>query len=202
MKSRRSHSSWRDATTLDDLSAGVVAWLTGSVRRTPTYLGRPEPETALIRDRLITINQVAGVLTDSSQPGLLGEWRTRRGHVHRWSQRAYLAGYADATAVGDLTLGLYLAREAGELLLFTRPPHQGPYAGTDYGNEPVPVTADADGTPHTWVGHWAPARDITAFWGRGAPALLGAWQFAVVDPEWGRPDLLWDRVSAALGNPT
>ena len=101
----RRDNPWRTAATLDDLAAGTVDWLTGRVGSSPTYGGPPDPETAVIRDHLIAVNQVGGILTDSSQPGELGQ-RTRltlRGRqVLRWQQRAYLSGFATAARIDQL----------------------------------------------------------------------------------------------------
>ncbi len=196
------HDPWRTATTLDDLATGTVDWLTGRVGSSPTYGGPPDPETAVIRDHLVAVNQVGGILTDSSQPGELGR-RTRltvRGRqVLRWRQRAYLAGFATTDRIDQLWNSL----DGDEVVMLLRCPYRGP-DGTGAANEtPVPVTDGADGV-HTWVGCWEPADEIAAVWGQSVPlaavdALLHSWQFAVYDEEWGRNDLLWQVLAKALG---
>jgi Domain of unknown function (DUF6919) len=186
-------STWKKARTLDDLGRLSARWLEGEFDECPSYGGPPDPETTGLIPTLAAVNR-AGFLTDQSQPGR-GE-RTSWDGLPYW-QRAAVQGYV---ANGALARWLCsIAENAGEL------------PGFDVGTLWVsmqratrrrwdwksawPVTLGADGV-HTSFGYVMPRRHLRWQFGSwcskpAIDAVCGAWQVTIVDPVWGRNDVLW-----------
>ncbi len=181
---------WSGTRTLADLGDLTARYLEGEADEAPTHCGPPDPETKKIASRLAALNR-AGLVTYCSQPGLADEWGR---------QRAFVDGFCTAETLLSLVRAAchrpefqLLAHEPG-----SRPPRRGsPQA------EAV-VTEGRDGRAYTSVGGWLPPRDVRRFYRqagcrREAVAVLTAcWQVTAYDPEWGRADLLWDTLAAAL----
>lgn len=181
---------WCNATTLDGLSAGVVRWLDGELDETPTYAGPPEDETALIRDYLVAINRLGGVLTDSSQPGIGFDPAAR--------QRAYLYGFATFERKDQLVAGL---ASMPWVSFHLRRPYI--WWTGDVVEHDIPVT-ELEGEAHTWAGRWMSEDHAYDVWSTSVDrkahvVVWNAWQFCVVDVKWGRVTWLFDRVLEALG---
>lgn len=77
---------WDEDMPFERMCEMTVKWISrDGVKSTPGYLSEPDPETDLIMNDLILLNQ-NGYLTSNSQPG-------RRGLG--WKQRAWVTGYCD-----------------------------------------------------------------------------------------------------------
>ena len=90
-------SSWKDwsaASSIDEMSKLVIGWLQGRTPVLPWHSGPPDEETNLIRSQFIAVNQVSGIMTDNSQPGLETVYNL---------QRAFLSGFATPTKLAELT---------------------------------------------------------------------------------------------------
>ncbi len=185
--------AWAAAVTLPDLGRLVADWLTGTRRWIPTYLADgPDPETGPhVVDALVAVN-LAGFLTDSSQPGLCRDG---------WSQRAFVTGLADpavAQLAEWLAVGTDLVVVVGDRAL-------APGAEGEHPLVSLAVTAQ-DGRPVTWCGRFEPVAETLAFHApvapQAVPALTDAVALQVIDPVWGRDDVLWPwlhRLAGELG---
>ena len=179
---------WRAARTLAGLGELTAQWLEGKIASIPTVVPGygPDEETADLIPVLAACNR-AGYVTTVSQPGE----KPARGYDGRlWTQRAAVGGFAGADAVAALR-----ACAAGTplIVLAGRPASQ---HGLRPGNR-IPVTLAGD-QENTWFGYHldrAAIEDDQAGYGICHPAavkaLCTAWQVTIIDPEWGRNDVLW-----------
>lgn len=174
---------WRTARTLTDLGRLTAQWLEGGISHIPGYGDgdRPAEETGPLVAALAAACR-AGYVTTNSQPG--------RPLDDGAGQRAWVTGFCTedtADKVKAAVLGT-------DLITLAVPP------GWD---NPVriPVTID-DHAEFTWAGALDP-ETIEHYYAGICPhaleALDAAWQVDVIDPAWGRTELLWDRLAAALG---
>lgn len=169
---------WTTATGLADLGELTARWLTGEYEQTPLHGGPPDPETALLIPVLAAANR-AGYVTDFSQPG--EDW----GDGDR--QRAAVGDYCD-DAIRDRLAG---AVAGSDLVLL----HERGDSGIQ-----VPVTLDG-GAACTWVGGVPASEDIwynVTLTAGALAALRDSWYVTIVDPVWGRNDLLWPLLTHAL----
>jgi hypothetical protein len=184
---------WSSARTLADLGELTARYLLGEAEESPTHCGPPDPETASIADRLAALNRTGLVVTYGSQPGEIDEYGRQRAFVDLFCSTETLARVGAACRGAGL---MVLAHEPG-----TRPPLF-PWQWPS-----VPVTEDAAGHVYTDAGGWLPPDDVALFHRRAGcrremiAALLSCHQVTIYDPEWGRPDLLWDVLADALGIP-
>jgi hypothetical protein len=137
----------------------------------------------------------AGYVTTVSQPGE----EPAPGYDGRlWTQRAAVQGFASADAIAGLrpcTAGTPL------IVLVT-----GPADSIERGQESrIPVTLAGD-QENTWFGSHLDRGDIEddqAGYGICHPgaieALCAAWQVTIIDPEWGRNDVLWPALGSFAG---
>lgn len=165
--SRRDRRTWAGARTLEDLGVLTACWLRGDVHQTPTS-GRMDPETRPYTDVLAAAN-LAGYVTDSSQPGVLAGWG---------EQAADVGGLAR----GDDADRLVIAAAGTALIMLLR-------RGT------VEHCVPADGR-RIIDGHvWAAREDIDLFYSETCPAAIAAvrsaWHVTICDPVPGRNDVLW-----------
>lgn len=175
LAAHRAH--WREATSLKDLGELMAQWLEGKITYQPAYFAHiPAAETGDLVDVLATVNR-AGLLTTFSQPGLP--------FVGGSGQRASIDGFGTRDTIGRLqrlTLGT-------DLILIAFAP------GCESGGQ-VPVTVMGGGEC-TWLGLPLDAADIDDYYqedlsDRALQAVRSAWQVNLIDPVWGRDDLLWD----------
>ncbi len=140
----------------------------------------PDDETVALVPYLAAMNR-SGYATDFSQPGQLG-----RG----WSQRAAVTGYC-AHPQADCLAALSLE---SELIVITE--HPGAEADFE-----LPIT-QGDGRAFTRLCGRGVFDEPDALWDGCHPltwALLATSHYvAICDPLWGREDLLWPSVVAAL----
>jgi hypothetical protein len=167
---------WQAARTLADLGALTVAWLSGEIESTPVHMAPPMPETVPLIPVLIAANR-AGFITTQSQPG---ESRDEHGSAQRANVSGFASGQAFArlmAAAADSDLIITAARaSSGDL---------GPF---------IVITLD-DGEEFTWDGGALSREEIEYGYGHDCPqaieALCSAWQVTLIDPDWGRNDVLW-----------
>lgn len=201
-------AAWQSARTLEDLGRLGARWLEGDLGSQPAYAPGcgPAPETAPLIPVLATLNR-AGFYTTGSQPAFDG---TGYDGAH-WKQRAAVEAYADAPVALRV---IRAAQEAG-MLVIAWPPSSLPRRRYRYdravavtrtdGCDPACPTRHPDGCDYTWFGTQVPRRHIRSpHLGYGicrrdaVRALCSAWQVTIIDPEWGRPGLLWDVLDAAI----
>lgn len=149
----------------------------------PFYAGAPDPETASIAPVLVELNR-SGFVTDFSQPGELDE---------HWAQRAAASGYCEeATAERLASISV-----RGDLVVVSEPPgvdnqfqlpitREESYAYTILPGAHGATGADDDEWP--WPGLNLRMRAV----------LLDTWCVSACDPVWGRNDLLWPALAAAM----
>lgn len=175
--------AWSQASSFRDLGALTANWLEGVLPTQPMYGGGPDDETKPLIGYLAAYNR-AGFVTHGSQPGT----PPRNG----WAQRAWVEGWcteATARQIENSLLGT-------DLIVGYTPP--GNTAWTR-----ICITIGG-GQPNTTA--CAMTRDYLIEQYREAlpaamPALVNAWQVYVIDPRWGRNDLLWDALLGALASP-
>lgn len=176
----RARTAWQQASTLAELGELTAQWLEGAVPCLPMYIGGPAPETKPLIPHLAAYNR-AGYVTNNSQPG------TTAGNG--WAQRAWVHGFGTAELANRIENALIDT----DLIVCTTPPG---------GDNPTRICVTAnDGRAWTIGGAMRASylaeqyrEEIPA----ALPALLNAWQIEVIDPQWGRNDLLWDRLDRVL----
>jgi len=190
---RADREQWAAARTLADLGELTARWLEGDLASQPAYQAGcgPDPETERLIPVLAQMNR-AGYLTSGSQPGYrIGDEKS--------DQRAAVEGFA---AQGT-ALRLIGTAQRAALRVVAYPPSMMPRRRVRY-DDAVPVTRYR-GDDATWFGAARPRRDIRSpVVGYGicrkeaVRSLCGAWQVTIIDPEWGRNDLLWDALAGGL----
>src|SRR5664279_2484203 len=171
---------WMEPLSLAELGELTAQWLEGSSWG-PWQCGEgPDEETAHLVPSLSAMNR-SGYVTDFSQPGELDG---------RWSQRAAVTGFctvAEADCLASLSL-------ESELIVITA------YPAVEAEYE-LPITHEA-GRAHTRLAGRGFFEEPDDLWEECHPStwsLLAACYFVTVcDPQWGRDDLLWPSVVAAL----
>lgn len=184
-------AAWAKAATLADVGELTTRWAEGDVLYHPNgYDEGPAEETRELISALATLNR-SGFITSSSQPGL-GPVRGADGMM--WSQRAAVDDFTDKATADRLEI---TCPAAGLIVIRNGPARW----RTSYKNSVIVTAAQASGDPitddsaydaYTRFGIHLSRRDVRfEFDGYAADALLAAEQITVIDPEWGRPDLLW-----------
>jgi hypothetical protein len=191
---RSDREQWASARTLADLGELTARWLEGDLASQPAYYGPSDIEDPALVPLLAQLNR-AGFVTNGSQAGESG---LGYDGAH-YEQRAAVEGFASPVMAARLMLA---ANEAG-MIVVARDPASLPRWRYRLGWS-VTVTR-VNGRHYTRFGVQLPRRHIRdrhigyGICGRDAvDALCGAWQVTLIDPEWGRPTLLWDVLAAAL----
>ncbi|MFF1383870.1 DUF6919 domain-containing protein [Arthrobacter sp. NPDC058288] len=182
---RSDRGVWRQATTLEAAGELTARWLESHSEYQPgTFAPSIDEETRPIAAELAEINR-NGLFTKESQPGMRGD----AGH----SQRQYVTGFCSAAAAAELVA----LSTRSELITIGHAPGEVSAAA-------VPVTFDGDAVV-TVLGSSENPVDEEALrdWSEetnDALALLLAdsWYVEVLDPVWGRSDVLLPEVLAAL----
>ena len=176
--------AWRQAITLAAAGELTARWLEGkSEYQAATFTVRYDAETEPIAAELSALNR-NGLFTKESQPGL----RTENS-----AQRQYVTGFCSAEAAVEL---LALSTRT-ELVTVAHAPGEASSAA-------IPVTLDGDdvvtvlGSSETPVEEeqirdWADETNETL-----ALLLADSWYVEIMDPVWGRNDVLLPAVLAAL----
>jgi len=185
---RTERRAWSAARSFEDLAQLTADWLEGRLTAHPNgHHGEPDPETIPLVPVLATCNQ-GGFLTENSQPGELAEYQGRP-----WHQRAFVTGFARPGLAGVLN---ELARQNGLLTRVYMPTGR---RLLDSGA--VDVTRWGDRI-NTGVGDHLPPRAVRQIFpschSDAVREVIWACQVTIVDPEWGRDDLLWPTLRQAL----
>jgi hypothetical protein len=195
--SRQDRDLWASARTLADLGELTARWIEGDLASQPGYNGPSDIEDPALVPLLAKLNR-AGFVTTCSQ---IGEDGPGYDGAH-WQQRAALEGFAST----ELARHLYNTTWPAGLFAVACDPARLPRWRYRY-REAVVVTR-RNGHAVTTFGCHLPRRHIRDDWlGYGmchpdaVHALCTAWQVTVIDPEWGRPDLLWPVLAGALTPP-
>ena len=191
---RLDREQWRCARTFADIGELTALWLEGYVASVPGYCGPPDEETKELIPVLAKLNR-AGFVTTGSQPAF-----DARGYDGaRWRQRVAVEGFAGP----EMTPALIAAANDTGLTVVVRDPAALPRWRYRY-DRSVTVTT-REGERYTAFGVQLPRRHIRDGWlGYGichrdaAGTLCAAWQVTVIDPEWGRPDVLWRVLEQAI----
>jgi hypothetical protein len=174
---------WAATRSLREVAELTALWLEGKLASQPGYLPDcgPDAETADLVPTLVALNR-AGWLTDVSQPG----WGPGPGYDGAtWAQRAGVGGFtdprlADRIEAAACAAGLIVVRHDG--------------ASRWAGRNSVTVTTRS-ACPHTGFGARWSRRELSSQYlecgNRAVAEIKKATQLTVVDPEWGRDDLLW-----------
>jgi hypothetical protein len=180
---------WMSANTLAELGTLTARWLEGSLTAHPGLSahgceGTPDEETTDLIPVLARLNR-AGFVTDNSQPGEDDDG---------WIQRACVSGYCSEQTAETIAA---VCMPTDLVCLVSWP------GMVSYLN--VPVSLDR-GKANTWEGLSRDEDNIYDEWGTrcstlAVAALVGACQVSVIDPIWGRNDLLWPTVDRALAGP-
>jgi hypothetical protein len=173
---------WEAARTFDEMGELTARWLEGTVAFCPSQpRGGPDWETTDLVPVLAGFNR-SGLVTTGSQPG--------EEVLKGCGQRAWVDGVcSEAVAERLVVAGL-----TSDLVILAYPPGL-------VGDSVIPVTIRGL-VPVTQVGGASTVEIIDGAFEdvhpQGRAALRSAWQVTVIDPRWGRNDLLWDLVTAAL----
>lgn len=181
MKTETAHL-WKQARSLADIGALTARWLEGDIESQASYEPNcgPEEETAPLITVLAKLNRV-GVYTTNSQPGE----PEKDPNVASWCQRAAVEGFAEESVAERLVAAALTA---------------GLIASTSWRSvntcQSIEVSRE-DGAGFTWFGRHLDREHLRVYYAEhlsadGLAALVGATQFVVVDPVWGRVDSpLW-----------
>jgi len=190
--SNADRQAWQSARTLGDLGELTARWLEGSVASVPGYCCRPAEETEHLVPVLAKLNRT-GFVTTGSQPGEVF------GVDDLGRHRAAVEGFA-SWAVAE---AIETAAVHADLIAVVHDPVTLP-RWRYYRGEAVIVTKIGD-RDFTGFGVQLPRRHIRdAHLGYGichpdaVDALCEAWQVTVIDPQWGRPDVLWQVLAEAV----
>jgi hypothetical protein len=165
---------WAQPLTLEELGEITAQWLEGSVWTSP-WNGelRPDSETLSLVPHLAEMNR-SGYVTEFSQPGIAS------------AQRAAVAGFCEkdqAECLASISL-------ESELVVLSE------YPGVDSTYE-LPISQEERRTFTILPGR--PMTDVS--WGlhpRTLSLLSDCHYVSIFDPCWGRDDVLWAAVVAAL----
>ncbi|UZX01230.1 hypothetical protein F8G81_00275 [Arthrobacter sp. CDRTa11] len=175
---------WRQAITLEAAGELTARWLEGgSEYQAATFTARYDDETRRIALALAALNR-NGLFTKESQPGL------RSGaHV----QREYVTGFCSADAAAQL---LALSTRS-DLVTVVHAPGEASSAAipvTLSGSEVVTVLGTSENpVSEEQIRGWADETNETL-----ALLLADSWYVEILDPVWGRSDVLLPAVLSAL----
>jgi hypothetical protein len=176
--------AWRQATTLAGAGELTARWLEGNSEFQPaTFTATYDAETAPIAVELAALNR-NGLFTKESQPGL------RSAGV---SQRQYVTAFCSAEIAAEL---LALSTRS-ELVTVAHAPGESSNAAipvTVDGGEVVTVLGSSENpVTEDQIQDWAGETNDNL-----ALLLSDSWYVEILDPAWGRDDLLLPAVLGAL----
>lgn len=203
---RADRREWAGADTVADAGKLTARWLEGDLQTQPGYYGRPADETTDLIPTLAALNR-AEYVTIGSQPG---EGPVTGWDGREWWQRAAVDGLVAADDSGTLERIEKACADAGLMFIW----HEGARRWhCDYTDaEPVTGVVDCAGVGHllsggdaivldvhTHFGTWLSRSTINlSFDGYLHEEMCAAHQVTVIDPVWGRNDVLWPTLLAAL----
>jgi hypothetical protein len=176
--------AWRQATTLAGAGELTARWLEGNSEFQPaTFTASFDAETAPIAVELAALNR-NGLFTKESQPGL----RSAGG-----AQRQYVTGFCSAEILAQL---LALSTRS-ELVTVAHAPGESSNAAipvTLDGGEVVTVLGSSENpVTEDQIQDWAGETNDNL-----ALLLADSWYVEILDPVWGRDDVLLPAVLGAL----
>ena len=176
--------AWRQATTLDAAGELTARWLEGmSEYQAATFTPTFDAETEPIAVELAALNR-SGLFTKESQPGLQSD---------STGQRQYVTGFCSAETAADL---LVLSTRS-ELVAVAHAPGESSSASipvTLDGGEVVTVLGSSENpVTEDQIRDWAEETNESL-----ALLLADSWYVEILDPVWGRNDVLLPAVFAAL----
>ncbi|MGW7597240.1 DUF6919 domain-containing protein [Streptomyces antimycoticus] len=177
---------WKKAASVAELGQLTADWLEGRIRTSPMNVGDsgPDEETRHLIPVLAACNR-AGCVTSCSQPGMVD-----RGQ--HWEQRAAIEAWvADKNLLDRIRTS---AKRAGIEVIAHR---------ADSGWRDGEVVTRVDGEPYTWFGRTMGRRGQIAYeWpgvgGRAVRELRTATYLTLIDPVWGRDNVLWPALANAI----
>ena len=182
---------WRAARTVPELGDLMARWLEKAIDYQPCYYGGPDDETTLLVPCLAQVNR-AGFVTHFSQPG--EPWGPAY-DGRACAQRAAVSGFCSK----ELRDAILQALLHTDLIVIDSPP------GTDdiYATQVCVSYGLCDLENLTVCGAPFSAQNIDDDYGAALHreallALHQAWQIAVIDPIWGRNDVLWPSLMTAI----
>jgi hypothetical protein len=173
---------WHGARSLADLGELTAQWLEGKHSYTLGYSGGvPDEETRPLVPILAAANR-AGFVTHQSQPGEPHD-------KHGSAQRANVSGYAGPEAFARL-----MAAASGADLIITAARALDDSEERQFG--PLFAITLDEGEEFTWDGIALSRSILDRDYGSDcAPGVIdelaAAWQVTLIDPVWGRNDVLW-----------
>jgi hypothetical protein len=175
---------WRQATTLAAAGELTARWLEGHSKFQPaTFTASYDDETAPIAVALAELNR-NGLFTKESQPGLSSAGS---------AQRQYVTGFCSAEAAAEL---LALSTRS-ELVTVAHAPGESSNAAipvTLDGGEVVTVLGSSENpVTEEQIQDWADETNESL-----ALLLADSWYVEILDPAWGRDDVLLPAVLDAL----
>ena len=176
--------AWRQATTLDAAGELTARWLEGkSEYQAATFTVRFDDETGPIAVEMAALNR-NGLFTKESQPGL---------QAGESGQRQYVTGFCSAETAADL---LALSTRS-DLVTVAHAPGESSSASiavTLDGGEVVTVLGSSENpVTEDQIRDWAEETNESL-----ALLLADSWYVEILDPVWGRNDVLLPAVFAAL----
>jgi hypothetical protein len=175
---------WRQATTLEGAGELTARWLEGGSSYQPGHFAAGfDDETSPIAKALAELNR-NGLFTRESQPGLASDSE---------AQRQYVTGFCSADVAGEL---LALSTRS-ELVTIAHAPGESSNAAipvTLVGSEVTTVLGSSENpVDEDQIKDWANETNDTL-----ALLLADSWYVEILDPVWGRTDVLLPAVLNAL----
>ncbi|MCU1486191.1 MAG: hypothetical protein JWN67_2937 [Actinomycetia bacterium] len=163
-----------------ELAELTARWVEGDLVVPEVNGGTPDPETLEIASHIAAINRL-GFLTEFSQPGE---------EVGGYLQRASVSGYCSEGTCNAILAALVPT----DLVILAVPAMLDSYVQ-------IPISLD-DGVECTWAGGNSDPADSEFGEAPGALAeVRDSWHVDVIDPVWGRNDVLWPALQDALAAP-
>ncbi|MBT2533427.1 hypothetical protein J7E83_15125 [Arthrobacter sp. ISL-48] len=176
--------AWRQATTLEAAGELTARWLEGTSQyQAATFTPGYDDETGPIAAELAALNR-NGLFTKESQPGLKSP---------RSAQRQYVTGFCSAETAAEL---LNLSTRT-ELVTVAHAPGESSSAAipvTLDGREVVTVLGSSENpVQEDQIEGWADESNETL-----ALLLADSWYVEILDPIWGRNNVLLPAIQSAL----
>lgn len=183
---------WRDARGFAGLSELTARWIEGTVATQPGYWGPSDLDDP---ERLVPLCAAlcrAGYMTVQSQAA----WKGPGHDGAYWEQRAAVMGFATQ----DMAMRLYDYAHCAQLLVIIHDPADLPRWLTRH-RAAADVTRRGNRAMTGFGSHLSRAH-LRGTYGdcprEAQDELCAAWQVTLIDPQWGRPDLLWKVLEGAL----
>jgi len=175
---------WRQATTLEAAGELTARWLEGGSSYQPGHFAPGfDTETVALAAALAELNR-NGLFTKESQPGILADGA---------AQREYVTGFCSAGTAGEL---LALSTRT-ELVTVAHAPGEASSAAipvTLAGTEVTTVLGSSENpVDEAQIRDWADETNDSL-----ALLLADSWYVEILDPVWGRNDVLLPAVLQAL----